>query len=811
MTLETKTSKQSLKKRICIKTKRNLKKIASVELSDSEDPENPEDVEERIQNMELLKKKLNCQRNICAFGVIFIVAFYFLIWYNSECWALPFQESPCKRIRDLPLFATNQSTLAEAVDEFTIALRAQIAKFQDGIHISNLAQRQALSNATKNEIRQLFSQHDSDLIAFAELKREDATVREMLAAMSSAYAVLIPFLLISTACMGVIINFLGDYNKAQRRNIELASAEENKNSQNVRLKKLNRQICNSYIATFVCIAAGLMLFFTFTMGHYYSGSSPAFIVDNCDTSKISNGSQEREYCPFIHFRNYSTKLEAILNRHFGKLDSFMASSILEVRQTVWLYESDVIDAAIENHLELKQFNVDRRTMPPEIPQNHRYPPNTGFITANFLLFYLTKLCLQANFCHFCSRSSKPQRPTAPDPLITSGTMQQQQIRDKQASKPFLTDKTSHKNVSIDLNNSREPAKSVYGKDEDSLDEKLEVQLSICTLFIFILLFTVALYFLIWYNSECWALPFQETPCKQPRALPLIATDQSTLADSVDEFTLALRIQIAKFRDTIEMSNFADRQALSNTAKNEIGQLFSNYSADLIAFRALKREDERLKKVKDAIEFGYVLSILLMFLYFFPICVVLTLISIASSKCRKAIANNITSADDPLKWRKRCVNLLYFVIFICIAAECVLFYMFVAGQYYGGTSPVFPMYACKYDDTGDENNCPSVDYLSYSTKLQTALNKHIAKLDSFMASAIELRQGVWLYEIDAIEKTIESHMELKQYDVDRRTMPRRIGYTPPSIWSIIFSLVFFVCCYFALIDRYLEVEGLNASK
>ncbi|KAI1696156.1 hypothetical protein Ddc_20666 [Ditylenchus destructor] len=347
--------------------------------------------------------------------IVGLVAVYFLIWYFAECWALPFQESPCKRTRDLPLFSTNQSTLAEAVDEFTLALRSQIAKFGDRIEISHLAKRQALSNVTKNEIAQLFSRYSTDLIAFAAIKREDAIVREIVQAMSNAYVTVILFLIISMACMGIIIGCLHDSNMPQTRimihpSIELSqiiknmqSVKENKNSQakphqimegiglesvdctlkhishyeNVRLKQLKKQIPLQYIATFVCIAAAVMLFFTFSMGHYYSGSSPAFIYGVCNMSEIRNRSQESEYCPFIHYLNFSTKLEAILNRHFGKLDSFMASSILEVRQTVWLYESDGIDAAIENHQELKQFNVDRRTMPPEIPQNSRYPPSKG--------------------------------------------------------------------------------------------------------------------------------------------------------------------------------------------------------------------------------------------------------------------------------------------------------------------------------------------------------------------------------------------------------------------------------------------------
>ncbi|KAI1716809.1 hypothetical protein Ddc_10186 [Ditylenchus destructor] len=76
--------------------------------------------------------------------------------------------------------------------------------------------------------------------------------------------------------------------------------------------------------------------------------------------------------------------ETILNRHFGKLDSFMASP-LEVRQTVRLYESNDIYAAIENHQDLKQYNVDRRTMPQKIG---KVPPSAEWIAIFCFLHFI---------------------------------------------------------------------------------------------------------------------------------------------------------------------------------------------------------------------------------------------------------------------------------------------------------------------------------------------------------------------------------------------------------------------------------------
>ncbi|KAI1716822.1 hypothetical protein Ddc_10195 [Ditylenchus destructor] len=407
--IDSQASKLSLKRRICFKTKNNLNKLVSAELSDSDVSENSDDINVRFQKMDLLALKLGSQQKICAVGVILSVALYFFIWswqmQFGKCWALPFRDSPCKRARDLPLILTNQSTLAEAVDEFTLALRAQFAKFRDGIEIFHYADRQALSNATKNEIRQLFSHHSADLIAFGAVKREDARIREMLEAMSNGLVIVI-FLFIGMMCMGCNIAVL-KFHKSQTgtQYKEMPFMEENENTQdaqleqlkrqilaqynaafvrhaNTRLKQRKRQILVQYIATFVCIAVGVTLFFTFSIGHYYSGSSPVFMKHICNMSGIKNGSEEN--CPFTDYRNFSTKLEPILNRHFGKLDILMASPVLEAREMAWMYETEVLEAAIGDHLELKQYHVDRRTMPRKIPK--KIPPKQMRISVEKVKF-----------------------------------------------------------------------------------------------------------------------------------------------------------------------------------------------------------------------------------------------------------------------------------------------------------------------------------------------------------------------------------------------------------------------------------------
>ncbi|KAI1716823.1 hypothetical protein Ddc_10196 [Ditylenchus destructor] len=162
--------------KLCLKAKIGFKKLVSYELDDSEDPEKPGNVIERLQSMEFLEKKLEDERNKWVFGVVLTVAIYFLCWYNTECWRLTFQESPCQQPGALSLFATNESTLAEDVDEFTLALRAPVAKFRDTIEMSysffNYTEMQLIRDKPQ-PLGALWRRAESeDMAAFRALKRE---------------------------------------------------------------------------------------------------------------------------------------------------------------------------------------------------------------------------------------------------------------------------------------------------------------------------------------------------------------------------------------------------------------------------------------------------------------------------------------------------------------------------------------------------------------------------------------------------------------------------------------------------------------
>ncbi|KAI1708023.1 hypothetical protein Ddc_14542 [Ditylenchus destructor] len=380
---------------------------------------------------------------------------------------------------------------------------------------------------------------------------------------------------------------------------------------------------------------------------------------------------------------------------------------------------------------------------------------------------------------------------------------------------WIKDKISFQNfTSLEVSDPEDPKKFVNVQAQiqkmERLEKKLADQKWYCEATVAHIAFIVAIYPFMWYFFQCWTLPFQESPCKHTGSLPLMVTNQSTLADAVDEFTFALRDQIAKFRIAIEMPHLSERRALSNVTVSGIGQLLSDHSVDMAGFGSIKQEDERLKNVEEAIDSGYAI----IFFVFLPMIVAIVIVLTSTVKicknpgpikCGNPGEKMLTGVQTyenlqrtRLKHLKR-ISLLYIAIFVCIAAEVTLLIMLTVSQYYSGNVSVFYVRACGEKTSGKvEKNCTFTDYLSFSTKLQTSVNKHTAKLDSFMASSLDVRQTAWMYEIDAIDTLIENHIaDLKAYDVDRRTMPRKIGNILPSVLnSIIFPILYwFIVLFF----------------
>ncbi|KAI1709506.1 hypothetical protein DdX_11294 [Ditylenchus destructor] len=354
-----------------IKNKTIYKESVAINLDDSQGLAKSTNVKEQLRKMELLAWNLIVQLILCIFALIFTVTVYFEN-LKSECWALPFQENPCKKPRALPLMTTNQSTLADAVDEFVLALKPEISIFHDVVEVPFTLLRQSLFAFTKIRIGQLLNQHSADLVAFGALKREDERLEELELAIEEGYIQIFTFqfaLVIFLCCVAIPILLLGFLKPTEKTEQKKSSAEERENSQNSRLTKLKRRISFLYIATLLCIVAEFILFSMFVAG-IYQGNSPTFQSNKGFKCNETDSFDILRRCQlkvsFSDYRSFSTELESTLDKRIAKLGTSMISPNLEVRQLTYEHQSEAITTAIEHHLSLKQYKVDRRTMPRKI-------------------------------------------------------------------------------------------------------------------------------------------------------------------------------------------------------------------------------------------------------------------------------------------------------------------------------------------------------------------------------------------------------------------------------------------------------------
>lgn len=84
-------------------------------------------------------------------------------------------------------------------------------------------------------------------------------------------------------------------------------------------------------------------------------------------------------------------------------------------------------------------------------------------------------------------------------------------------------------------------------------------------------------------------------------------------------------KISNLENVIEMPSQADRQKTLDFTKDELWELIQEHSANLAAFGAIKREDERMEELKQAVSDGYTLLIPIAFfggIYLWRICGVL---------------------------------------------------------------------------------------------------------------------------------------------------------------------------------------------
>ncbi|KAI1712545.1 hypothetical protein DdX_09637 [Ditylenchus destructor] len=250
------------------------------------------------------------------------------------------------------------------------------------------------------------------------------------------------------------------------------------------------------------------------------------------------------------------------------------------------------------------------------------------------------------------------------------------------------------------------------------------------------------------------------------------TNYTTLADEVDGFLIQLQTKISKLRDAIEIPLLTDRQQTFGMTKDEIRQLFNEYYAILVGHRAIKREDERMKELSEAIVEGYTIII--------QLANMAPPLGIAGCNKRtlQAVLFFLSERNIRLKRLKKQSSTFYMATLICITVELSLNMTYLSSQYYTGSCLIFEeIVRGRKNEQGGGNYLekPFNDYPVVATTLQTILDEHLAKLNKSMQSPIlEVRQLRWEYEEDAMNAACRHHLSLKQYHVDQSTMPRQIG-------------------------------------
>ncbi|KAI1716811.1 hypothetical protein Ddc_10184 [Ditylenchus destructor] len=214
-------------KKALLKTKVHFKQLASIELNDSEVPEKSVDVKERLQNMEHLKSKLKLTLTMCASGVIMTTTIYFLIWYHSECWALPFQESPCLQPRVWPLMEKNNSTLTE---EVILAIIPHVINYYNSSLMNTQAERHRFFNIVKTAIEEFMHQQSMDLVEFSALIRDDHRFKFLKKlGIFDPYFLLFNFATIIWLFILIFVIVYDNISKIKKK--EMTSTEENETSQ----------------------------------------------------------------------------------------------------------------------------------------------------------------------------------------------------------------------------------------------------------------------------------------------------------------------------------------------------------------------------------------------------------------------------------------------------------------------------------------------------------------------------------------------------------------------------------------------------
>ncbi|KAI1695902.1 hypothetical protein Ddc_20868 [Ditylenchus destructor] len=330
----------------------------------------------------LLLQKLKVQFLFCFCGILLTIGIYSIIRSKSDCCEFPFRKSTCLSGNNLPPMLTNHSTLEEEVDEFLDVLQDKLSSLRGVIDMPSLTDRRKTLEAAKIDFRQLIQDHSANLAAFGAVKTEDERREELEIAIIDGYGIINLFVILGAVYMHFIAATLNRSAIWRSDGLRKLPAEED--VQNNRLKKLKRQVPIFYVAVLICIIVQLSLFAIFLAGQYRAGSCPIYYFLE---SRRATAEQElklgREIMPsselrvflksFTNYPAFAHRLQTTLDRHITKLSKSMQSPILEVRLQGWKYENRAIDMAILHHSRLKEYEVDRNSMPRRIS----YAPEIG--------------------------------------------------------------------------------------------------------------------------------------------------------------------------------------------------------------------------------------------------------------------------------------------------------------------------------------------------------------------------------------------------------------------------------------------------
>ncbi|KAI1716832.1 hypothetical protein Ddc_10205 [Ditylenchus destructor] len=714
-------------------------------------------VAQPLRELELILLKLKTQLVLCLVGILLTILGYLFIRYRSRCCEFPFQESSCAIKNSLPPMTTNYSTLAEEVDEFLAALQTKVSNLENAVQMPLITDRKNVFDVTQVEIRELIQEHSANLAAFGAIKSEDERMEELEVAVSDGYSVLGPFVFFGGIYLWILlVTVFGTkiFKRSYLAKLKELPEEDSENLQNVRLKKLKRRMPIFYLATLICIVVQLGLYITFIAGQYYAGSCPVYY--RIETISQSSKAKGKTYLPksFSDYPIFADEMQTALDACFRKFNKSMQFPILEVRQLGWDYEQDAIDRAFIHHMGLKQYHVDRNEMPRQL--GHVSP------AAEDLVFYFVFMCfcLVLFILPFVGMPMNQERQTLNPRILNSSV----------STIPAL-------------------------KKLEILLQKLKIQFYFC--FVGILL-TILGYLAVWSVTECCEFPFQESRCAIKSSLPSMTTNHSTLVEEVDGFFTAIQAKVSILENAVEIPSPTDRQKTFDVTQEDIRELIQQHSVNLAAFGAIKREDERMEELEEAVSDGYPIFILFTFIsacYIFAICVSIEdETDTPSQSCFPrlpglSVEERENSQNSRLKKLKRQIPILYLATILCIIIGFGLYAAFLVGQYYVGSCPVYGFleHHRRYEmEKGRQYLVKSfTDYPTFADELKSFLNAHLATLNkSIKFPTLENRQLGWIYDKHAIDAALKHHLELKQYHVDRTTMPRQISHAPNNLWIFI---------------------------